>query len=1193
MKQKAIQALSVLLSVLLLIAVFTALPVMAEDTGAASDTLTVTATSNFFPETTVTLTQEELAAHGNKVTVSYYYFGVTGLLLDAQWVMRYSTDMLSWNAEDNGDLMPVVSGYAPSSSNAYPTDGRILGNFSYVPGVPLPAAADNDTAFVSVTFRVSGTGTAAVYLDVEVLTDGTKDMQFVDVVNQSEVLIPAAQQQCSAAVFAGPGESTSDELAADIAGCQMTLTETAYTYDGTAKTPAVTVTDGDKTLAENVDYTLSYVDNINAGTATAVATGIGAYCGTLRQTFSIAPNGVTLTATSNYFPSKTVYYSPQTLEDNENLLTVTYLIRSPDRCIGTEWRLYYSPSVLELREADNQTDGAVRLMPFATSNEMYTLHPASGGANATGNYSDPYGSPLQRADGGKIGFVTATFRVIGSGSATVDLQVRELTVLPPDVPSVSGNDIGVLENGNVVNAEWDGAPSTEVYGGGYDAHYGETPQPKDIADCTVTLSQNEFTYDGMPKKPVATVQYGGQTLRNDTDYIIIFNNNTKAGNASVNVIGLRGYTGTVSVPFTILPRPLQEAAVTLSETTYLFDGKEKTPAVTVTCGGRTLKEGRDYTVRYADNRAAGTATVTVTGKGNYTGAAAAAFRIEKPAGNFTWGRDNWSFNNSNAYFEDHSVNAGVLEAMADTFQLTETDKMQLRNGIDKYNAADARNRMFTGSCFGMTVSEILAKQGDLVLSDYGGSDIVYENSYTDSNMTSVINFLQAMQNVGQMGQRLRQAAFLSGENNFSQSAFISKLEEVLAGGDMLVKISYGTKKSSGSVGYHSVVAYGLEGCNYHSDVTGLDYDMRILVADPNFLAYNALLDDACIYYRSGDKSWICPYWSPNPNRITASCYWNASDGSSLPHGFIRNIMHYLSAAETADLMTDYVAKHYIAGMTVETENDAIPFVDKLQAPPGADDDDYDIPDDGITRVHADRDGETEETAEQYSLWNDKANYTVTYYTPADCTVDMDYEDTAFRSEVHNATYMEFDPCGRVDVRGSDVSYVLEMTANQSVSGWNTLRVTGGNTDKVSLANLRSCYELNADALYNITFRLEGAAGVTEGSFSVDGKTVLICFRDDHSPYIKADTNGDGVYETELPVNVTSRAGDLDGDNAVTIGDVTLLQRGLSEMTAPNGDPVLDLADSEVFAQADVNRDGKVNVRDVTYLQRYLAELTDV
>ena len=51
-------------------------------------------------------------------------------------------------------------------------------------------------------------------------------------------------------------------------------------------------------------------------------------------------------------------------------------------------------------------------------------------------------------------------------------------------------------------------------------------------------------------------------------------------------------------------------------------GSEITPEVTVKCLDRVLTEGVDYTVAYSDNVAKGTATVTVTGIGDYEGVTA-------------------------------------------------------------------------------------------------------------------------------------------------------------------------------------------------------------------------------------------------------------------------------------------------------------------------------------------------------------------------------------------------------------------------------------------------------------------------------------------------------------------------------------------------------------------------------------------
>ncbi|MBD5153466.1 MAG: hypothetical protein HDT16_13740 [Oscillibacter sp.] len=69
--------------------------------------------------------------------------------------------------------------------------------------------------------------------------------------------------------------------------------------------------------------------------------------------------------------------------------------------------------------------------------------------------------------------------------------------------------------------------------------------------------------------------------------------------------------------------------VTLDEGSYPYTGSPITPAVTVRDGTDELIEGTDYTVAYENNTDAGTAKVTVTGKGNYTGSAVKNFTIEK------------------------------------------------------------------------------------------------------------------------------------------------------------------------------------------------------------------------------------------------------------------------------------------------------------------------------------------------------------------------------------------------------------------------------------------------------------------------------------------------------------------------------------------------------------------------------------
>ena len=74
-------------------------------------------------------------------------------------------------------------------------------------------------------------------------------------------------------------------------------TET-FTYDGTAKTPALTVTVGTDVLTSGTDYEVAWANNTNAGQATATITGLGDYADpTVSKTFNINIAKAKLTVT--------------------------------------------------------------------------------------------------------------------------------------------------------------------------------------------------------------------------------------------------------------------------------------------------------------------------------------------------------------------------------------------------------------------------------------------------------------------------------------------------------------------------------------------------------------------------------------------------------------------------------------------------------------------------------------------------------------------------------------------------------------------------------------------------------------------------------------------------------------------------------------------------------------------------------
>ena len=149
---------------------------------------------------------------------------------------------------------------------------------------------------------------------------------------------------------------------------------------------------------------------------------------------------------------------------------------------------------------------------------------------------------------------------------------------------------------------------------------------KDLSTAKVTPEYASATYTGKALEPKITVTFNGKTLVKDTDYSVSYSNNTNAGTATVTVTGMGMYTGSAKASFTIKGISLAKASVTAKAQNYT--GSKLTPEVTVKLGGQTLRVRKDYTVSYSKNLNVGTATVTITGKGNYTGTAKGTFAIK-------------------------------------------------------------------------------------------------------------------------------------------------------------------------------------------------------------------------------------------------------------------------------------------------------------------------------------------------------------------------------------------------------------------------------------------------------------------------------------------------------------------------------------------------------------------------------------
>ena len=142
---------------------------------------------------------------------------------------------------------------------------------------------------------------------------------------------------------------------------------------------------------------------------------------------------------------------------------------------------------------------------------------------------------------------------------------------------------------------------------------------------SITLSDSSYEYNGSVRKPSAVVKSGRWVLRENADYRLDYSVGRKnIGTYKVVASGVGAYSGTKWDVFEICPASIANLTATLSSTSYTYDGKAKKPSVSVS--GLT---SNDYSVSYSDNTEVGIGTVTVSGKGNYTGQQTLSFTIKE------------------------------------------------------------------------------------------------------------------------------------------------------------------------------------------------------------------------------------------------------------------------------------------------------------------------------------------------------------------------------------------------------------------------------------------------------------------------------------------------------------------------------------------------------------------------------------
>ena len=402
-------------------------------------------------------------------------------------------------------------------------------------------------------------------------------------------------------------------------------------YTGTAnKVPIQVTVNGAELPASN--YSVSYKNNTNVGTATVTITGKGNCQGKVTKTFAILPKSIeaedfTMTVADKIYsgkellPSVSVKWGKKTLKKGKD-----YTIVYANNILAAEKAETDAPKVIVTGVGNYQGTREIgfTIMPkeIAESSISAQISYCESKENSMQTDSDTMAVQIEN----DLQTDSDTMAVQIENSLQTDNHVKDRQT------ENSGSNIRVLIGKTELNTnQYDmvvyNAGTTHiveqsqlVLGTKYDIQItlkgnyrvkGKTSALKkniickrDISNLDILLKESNavYTYNAKAQKPQIIVKDENGTVVSKTQYTISYADNIHAGTASIIVTGKGDYAGTKRIPFTIQKQRLENLTIQpIKDQTYAQ--KELRPTVKVLNGKKALKagEGKDYTYIYGNN----------------------------------------------------------------------------------------------------------------------------------------------------------------------------------------------------------------------------------------------------------------------------------------------------------------------------------------------------------------------------------------------------------------------------------------------------------------------------------------------------------------------------------------------------------------------------------------------------------------
>ena len=373
-----------------------------------------------------------------------------------------------------------------------------------------------------------------------------------------------------------------------------------YSYTGEAITPKLQIKDGKKVLTENIDYTLTYINNIEIGEASIIVKGIGNYTGTVTKTFNITAPAIpkkTDINTLSYSSIADQTYLGFKITPNVEITDNNYTLKK-----DTDYSLSYYNNInvgtasVEIKGIGNYTGTKKITFNIIAKNLLYTTISDIKSYEYTGNEIKP---TIYIVDGSSKLIENKDYTVSYSNNTVVGTANVLITGIGNYTGSVS-KTFEIIEKEIVKTA-------------------------KDINTLNISDISDKI-YTGKVITPEVKIYDEDTLLVKDQDYTLSYYDNLNIGIATLQISGIGNYTGIVIKKFNIIRKDINFTQIS-DITEQIYTGTPIKPNVTITSDSIKLIEGKDYTVEYENNIDIGTAIIKITGINNYNGSTTKTFEI--------------------------------------------------------------------------------------------------------------------------------------------------------------------------------------------------------------------------------------------------------------------------------------------------------------------------------------------------------------------------------------------------------------------------------------------------------------------------------------------------------------------------------------------------------------------------------------